>query len=217
MGSSHAESSEKVGLAQIIEEIGHYLPTQGPIKTFGHHNTLHHFEDLEFFNALDAAPILDGVNTMVATLGLIGVSALLMSRFGVRGVISPTGLGSFFPEIAVCYLTCVLSLVSFPGTLGFIEEEVLLGQAVGHHNLVVAAIAVALTLNGFSSFRVFALVFMGQPALGQDTETGLLGREREITYSIVAVILIKGLAPSYIVDSLSHMGRTGVTHGTSGH
>lgn len=163
------------------------------------------------------AAILDGVNTMVATLGLIGVCALLTSRFGVRGVISPTGLGSFFPEIAVCYLICVLSLVSFPGTLGFIEEEVLLGQAVGHQNLLVAAIAIALTLNGFSSFRLFARVFMGQPALGQDTETGLLGRERLIIYSILAVILVNGLAPSYIVDTLSHMGRNGVTHATSGH
>jgi NADH-quinone oxidoreductase subunit M len=163
------------------------------------------------------AAILDGVNTMVATLGLIGLCAMLTSRFGVRGVISPTGLGSFYPEIAVCYLICVLSLVSFPGTLGFIEEEVLLGQAVGHQNLLVAAIAIALTLNGFSSFRLFARVFMGQPGLGQDTETGLLGRERLIIYSIVAVIVINGLAPSYIVDTLSHMGRNGVGHETSGH
>ena len=151
------------------------------------------------------AAILDGVNTVVATLGLIGLCALLTSRFGVRGVVSPTGLGNFFPEIAVCYLICVLSLVSFPGTLGFIEEEVLLGQAVGHQNFLVAVIAIALTLNGFSSFRLFARVFMGQPVMGQDTETGLLVRERMIIYAILAVIVINGLAPSYIVDTLSHM------------
>ena len=164
------------------------------------------------------AAILDGVNTVVATLGLMGLCALLTSRFGVRGVISPTGLGSFFPEIAVCYLICVLSLVSFPGTLGFIEEEVLLGQAVGHQNFLVAVIAIALTLNGFSSFRLFARVFMGQPALGQDTETGLLARERIIIYAILAVIIINGLAPSYLVDTLSHMGREGIlVHGTAGH
>ena len=150
--------------------------------------------------------ILDGVNTVVATLGLLGVCALLNSRFGVRGVLVPTGLGSFFPEIAVCYLVCVLSLVGFPGTLGFIEEEVLLGQAVGHHNLLAAVIAIALTLNGFSSFRLFARVFMGQPVLGNDTETKLLPRERLIIYMIVSVIIVNGLAPSFIVDSLSHMG-----------
>jgi hypothetical protein len=152
--------------------------------------------------------VLDGVNTMVATLGLLGVCALLNSRFGVRGVLVPTGLGSFFPEIAVCYLICVLSLVGFPGTLGFIEEEVLLGQAVGHHNLLAAVIALALTLNGFSSFRLFARVFMGQPALGHDSETKLLPRERFIIYLIVAVIIVNGLAPSFIVDRLSHLGHS---------
>ena len=153
------------------------------------------------------AAVLDGVNTLVATLGLMGLCAMLTSRFGVRGVMVPTGLGSFFPEIAVCYLVCVLSLVSFPGTLGFIEEEVLLGQAVGHQNLLVAVIAIALTLNGFSSFRLFARVFMGQPVLGQDSETQLLVRERLIIYAILAVIIVNGLAPSFIVDSLSHMER----------
>lgn len=151
--------------------------------------------------------VLDGVNTLVATLGLLGLCAMLTSRFGVRGVLVPTGLGSFFPEIAVCYLVCVLSLVSFPGTLGFIEEEVLLGQAVGHQNLLVAVIAIALTLNGFSSFRLFARVFMGQPVLGQDGETKLLVRERVIIYAILAVIIVNGLAPSFIVDSLSRMER----------
>ena len=151
--------------------------------------------------------VLDGVNTLVATLGLLGLCAMLTSRFGVRGVLVPTGLGSFFPEIAVCYLVCVLSLVSFPGTLGFIEEEVLLGQAVGHQNMLVAVIAIALTLNGFSSFRLFARVFMGQPVLGQDGETKLLVRERLIIYAILAVIIVNGLAPSFIVDSLSHMER----------
>jgi hypothetical protein len=63
MGSSHAESCGSVGLASIIEEIGHYLPTQGPIKTFVHHNTLHHFEGLEFFEAVDAAADIYGANT----------------------------------------------------------------------------------------------------------------------------------------------------------
>jgi NADH-quinone oxidoreductase subunit M len=146
--------------------------------------------------------ILDGVNTVIATHGLLGVCALLNSRFGVRGVLVPTGLGIFFPEIAVCYLVCVLSLVGFPGTLGFIEEEVLLGQAVGHNNPLAAVIAIALTLNGFSSFRLFARVFMGQPLLGQDAETKLAPRERLIIYAIVALIVVNGLTPSFVVGHL---------------
>ncbi len=126
MSASHPVATEATDLHRIIEDIAHYLPSQGPLKTFVHHNTLHHFEHLEFFDALDAA--------------------------------------------------------------------------------LVAAIAIALTLNGFSSFRLFARVFMGQPVLGHYSQMKLPIRERLSIYSVIAVIILNGLAPSFIVDSLSHIG-----------
>ena len=42
-------------LDSILEDISHFLPSQGPIKTFVHHNTLHHFEHQEFFEAVSSA------------------------------------------------------------------------------------------------------------------------------------------------------------------
>lgn len=144
--------------------------------------------------------MLDAVNVLLSILGLLGVCAVLTSRFGVRGVKAPTGLGTFFPELAVCYLVCVLSLVGFPGTLGFIEEEVMMGEGIGHHNILVAIFAVAVTLNGFSSFRLFARVFYGQTVMGRDPETALLMRERIVIYGIVTLIVLNGLAPSHLVD-----------------
>lgn len=63
MSGSHTNSGERATLSSIIEDIAHYLPSQGPIKTFVHHNTLHHFEHLEFFDALDAAADIYGANT----------------------------------------------------------------------------------------------------------------------------------------------------------
>ncbi len=152
-----------------------------------------------------ASSMLDAVNVLLATLGLLGVCALLTSRFGARGVKTPTGLGAFFPELAVCYLICVLSLVGFPGTLGFIEEEVMMGEGVGHHNVLVSLFAVTLTLNGFSSFRLFARVFYGQPLLGRDPETALLTRERCVIYCIIFLIVLNGLAPSYVVDLVTRL------------
>ncbi len=152
-----------------------------------------------------SASLLDAVNVLLSIVGLLGVCSVLTSRFGVRGVKTPTGLGAFFPELAVCYLICVLSLVGFPGTLGFIEEEVMMGEGIGHHNVLVAIFAVALTLNGFSSFRLFARVFYGQPLLGRDPETSLLMRERCMIYCIIALIVLNGLAPSYVVDLVTRL------------
>lgn len=149
--------------------------------------------------------MLDAVNVLLSILGLLGVCAVLTSRFGVRGVKAPTGLGTFFPELAVCYLVCVLSLVGFPGTLGFIEEEVMMGEGIGHHNILVAIFAVAVTLNGFSSFRLFARVFYGQTGMGRDPETALLMRERLVIYGIVTLIVVNGFAPSYVVDLITKL------------
>jgi NADH-quinone oxidoreductase subunit M len=149
--------------------------------------------------------LLDAVNVLIAALGLLGVCSLLTSRFGVRGVLSPTGLGPLFPELAVCYLICVLSLVGFPGTLGFIEEEVMLGQGVEHHRGLVGIIAIALTLNGFSSFRLFARIFYGQPFEGRDTEIKLSVRERVVIVAVLAALVINGLAPQFLVHALTEL------------
>jgi len=42
-------------LDRIIQKIKHLLPTQGPIGTFIHHNTLHSFEDRTFEDAIEDA------------------------------------------------------------------------------------------------------------------------------------------------------------------
>lgn len=151
--------------------------------------------------------LLNGVNVLIAILGLLGVCALLTARFGVRGVMTPSGLGSRFPELAVCYLVCVLSLVGFPGTLGFIQEEIMLGEGLEHHALLIGVIAVALTLNGFSGFRLFARIFYGQPFEGRDTEIGLSLRERGVLLLILALIIANGIAPSFLVNTLTSLGR----------
>ena len=60
----HHSSPESVASASLdsirhaIEHAKHYLPTQGPIAVFIHHNTLHAFEHLPFDEA-----VLDGLRT----------------------------------------------------------------------------------------------------------------------------------------------------------
>lgn len=46
--------------AETIAELKHYLPAQTPLKDFVHHNTLHAFQGLKFFDALSRASELFG-------------------------------------------------------------------------------------------------------------------------------------------------------------
>lgn len=52
--SMAAQESESVrsAIRQAIEHATHFLPSQGPISIFVHHNTLHAFEDLPFDDAI---------------------------------------------------------------------------------------------------------------------------------------------------------------------
>ena len=56
-------ATQRLCVEDIVEHIGHYLPSQGPLKTFVHHNTLHHFEGEEFFDAIDRAAQVFSANT----------------------------------------------------------------------------------------------------------------------------------------------------------
>jgi uncharacterized protein YbcC (UPF0753/DUF2309 family) len=45
---------------QLLDILRHYLPTQGPLKDFVHHNTLHAFQDKNFYDAIFKASQIFG-------------------------------------------------------------------------------------------------------------------------------------------------------------
>ena len=58
--SSPEETDRAHSIETAVEHASHLLPAQGPIGVFVHHNTLHHFEDLKFEEAVvKAANIFD--------------------------------------------------------------------------------------------------------------------------------------------------------------
>jgi len=61
-----ANQDAAAALAKGLQHGAHYLPSQGPIETFIHHNTLHAFEDLEFHAALAASAKIVGANSYLS-------------------------------------------------------------------------------------------------------------------------------------------------------
>ncbi len=45
---------------EVIHQLQHFLPAQAPLKDFIHHNTLHAFQDIKFYDALRNASKIFG-------------------------------------------------------------------------------------------------------------------------------------------------------------
>jgi hypothetical protein len=135
-------------------------------------------------------------NVLLSLTGLLVATSVLASRFGVEGVRSQTGLSQLYPEVGFCFLLCTLSLVGFPGTLGFYGEEILVESMHGNILLLLCGL-IAIGLNGYSCFRIFGNVFGGVHRGGRiETEgKGLLLREQFAISSVVFLVVLNGLAP----------------------
>ncbi len=103
--SHPAESAPPAfGISEVIDELSHLLPAQGPISIFIHHNTLHAFEDLRFEEAVERAGARLGCEPFLSEAryreklasGRILVSdvdALLREQLGERGAANVAGIG----------------------------------------------------------------------------------------------------------------------------
>ncbi len=63
----------------LLHELKHFLPTQGPLKDFVHHNTLHAFQGMKFYDAIFKASAIFGFQTTFSLAeyrGLYGIGRI---------------------------------------------------------------------------------------------------------------------------------------------
>ncbi len=106
---------------------------------------------------------LDFANISVAISGLLVILGMLRDRIGAENLDYASGLAISYPFLGIAFLCCLLSLVGFPGTLGFLCSEVILHHFAESTWPVAIAFIVTLALNGYSTFRIFGESFYGNP------------------------------------------------------
>jgi NADH-quinone oxidoreductase subunit N len=140
------------------------------------------------------------------TLMTVAAFALLAAkgRNGERDVLIDdlAGLGARRPWLAFALAVCMLSLLGFPGTAGFIGKWYILvaATAAGENGLAAALVVTSVISAGYYLPVVMAMYMKPEPFEGAHTEMrlGVLGR----TAVIVAVLglLYWGVRPNRLLD-----------------
>ncbi len=101
------------------------------------------------------------------------------------------------PGLAVGFLLLGLAVVGFPGTLGFVAEELLIDGTVSRFPHIGFATAVATALGGICVLRMYFALFCGRAT--QRMPLRLRRRELLAVMQLAVILVALGLAPSPLV------------------
>ena len=121
------------------------------------------------------------------------------------------GLGSRLPRLAVFFAISGLTLVGLPGTLGFAGEDLLLHGVLARYSWWGAALPIAIALNAYYAFRLFARLFLGKDTITKNTVADALPRERWALTACLAFLVWGGLVPGRVI-SLQAPATSGLAH-----
>lgn len=108
------------------------------------------------------------------------------------------GLRTYMPVTWLTFLVGALALVAFPGSSGFFSKDAII-EAVYHSQLPAAAFAYACVLMGtlitaLYTFRLYFLVFHGQPRMGEHTRAHLHESPAVVTVPLILLAIPAALA-----------------------
>ena len=107
------------------------------------------------------------------------------------------------PVLAVSFLSLGLACTGFPGTLGFVGQELLVDGAVDAFPVMGFAVVIASALTGLTVLRMYFSLFCGRSAAlaHSGLRLGLTTREAWTFVALVIALVGFGVAPRPLVDS----------------
>jgi len=139
----------------------------------------------------------------IAFAGLARCVLVLEARRGRLDLSTYHGGYDRTPLLAISFLTMGLACTGFPGTLGFVGQELLVNGAVDAFPVMGFAIVAASALTGLAVLRMYFSLFCGRRDVFAHSALRFELRRLEAwTFLAVVVALIGlGLAPRPLVDS----------------
>ena len=150
-----------------------------------------------------AGGLLVWLSAGLAFTGLARCVLVLEARRGRLDLTRYHGGYERMPLLAIAFLAMGLACTGFPGTLGFVGQELLVNGAIDLFPVMGFAVVVASALTGLAVVRMYFSLFCGRsdPQTRAGVPLGLKRREAW-TFGIVLVALIVfGIVPRPLVDS----------------
>ncbi|HTI41612.1 MAG TPA: proton-conducting transporter membrane subunit [Vicinamibacterales bacterium] len=150
-----------------------------------------------------AGGLLVWLSAGLAFAGLARCVLVLEARRGRLDLTTYHGGYERMPVLAISFLAMGLACTGFPGTLGFVGQELLVDGAVDVFPVMGFAVVAASALTGLAVLRMYFSLFCGRAEVRMhpSLQLGLRPREAWTFVALVAALVALGIAPRPLVDS----------------
>jgi NADH-quinone oxidoreductase subunit M len=150
-----------------------------------------------------AGGLLVWLSAGLAFAGLARAVLVLEARRGRLDLTTYHGGYERMPVLAISFLAMGLACTGFPGTLGFVGQELLVDGAVDAFPVMGFAVVIASALTGLAVLRMYFSLFCGRSdALAHSgLSFGLTRREAWTFVALVIALVGFGIVPRPLVDS----------------
>lgn len=143
--------------------------------------------------------MLQFLGTGAAITGLMLVIWALESRIGTADIPRYAGLVRQTPVMASLFFLFAVGCVGFPGSLGFVAEDLLIHGVIEAHPIVAGLMLLATCLNGITLIRAFMYTFLGNSETPYQHVHDLIPRERLVYLMLLALLLLGGWLPQSLI------------------